>query len=652
MQSLLPDVASAVERASEALSRGRDVVVTGSVGSGRTTLVDALEAGIAGAVVLDLLPLSEADAPASGLLQAIAAVTDLTERRRLMTLTVNIGDAASQTARALGSRTLIVRMPGGWRLGSGTPDDDAVKVRAHELVRSLTGPDVRAVVVADEWGAADQLRLANPVTITLAHHNAGRGFVDQVEWAAYTGSARELVAAATDDLNTSPLAWRLAVGAIALGTPANEAVEALRAGPSLNPLVQRILGGLHGRSALREALARFVQIRRPVPASIVAAVTGAGPDDLPLFTHCLGYGNNLVRITPIVRRLLSAATSKADGVEGAHLVCADHFESLDGVTEPATLTSGAVVAWCEKVHHLGRSGSPGASRWEAQRKVAPEQYWDRARHLSINHRDHAGAATVYRACTEAFSTDDYGWHYFAYNNVRAHGDRAATELAFRRAVELAPDNPWWNQRLVRFLIRDGQPHAAVDTWRAAIERIDPDGSRVAQDAWLAWNVHAPVAETWLRAGRPAIAAAVVDQLPDAVVNACPPEVSRTLKRIRASDPRDCGEDVAWKKFLADLETRTDVDQVLARQVRKLWHALRAKWGAALPIPMAHRGTAGDTFVLAWSYRAATADLEVHRDGRVDWYARDRATGKSAGTEDPEPFDASALDPWIRKVIDA
>jgi len=95
-------------------------------------------------------------------------------------------------------------------------------------------------------------------------------------------------------------------------------------------------------------------------------------------------------------------------------------------------------------------------------------------------------------------------------------DRAAPELVrpcYERAVELDPSNPWWNTRLVTFLIGHGTLDEARRAWAAALVALDPDGARIEESPWLALHLHRWVARRWLALGYVAEARGVLDGIP-------------------------------------------------------------------------------------------------------------------------------------------
>jgi len=196
-----------------------------------------------------------------------------------------------------------------------------------------------------------------------------------------------------------------------------------------------------------------------------------------------------------------------------HLALADYHQSLDGAAGPMA-ASRHIVHWLEKAHGLSLSGPLGAARWQQLERPTRELYWDRARSDSYDHHQYLAAAELYQECIERFDRSDaYSWHYLGYNLDRAGVRRKEAERAFRKAVELRPEHPWYNGRLVTFLIGQARFRAAQDEWRSALERMDPDGEYVAESPWLAQEVHRHVVKAWLRFGEVRRAREVLDDIP-------------------------------------------------------------------------------------------------------------------------------------------
>lgn len=217
---------------------------------------------------------------------------------------------------------------------------------------------------------------------------------------------------------------------------------------------------------------------------------------------------------------------------------------------------------CEKVHHAAHGTTPDL--WEKQRLVAPEQYWERGRALSYL-GEYARAAEVYLRGTVAFPNDAYSWHYLGYNLMRAEGDPAAIEAAYRRAVALDSTNAWWNGRLVQHLIAKRHFAVAASEWRASVQRVDPDGERLRESDWLGEQLHQHVADAWFKAGQVQKAEEVLQAIPSRIT-----ERSESLRALQqklaaerqtgAADPNVEAKEEA-KALLASLYELAEREQV-------------------------------------------------------------------------------------------
>lgn len=64
---------------------------------------------------------------------------------------------------------------------------------------------------------------------------------------------------------------------------------------------------------------------------------------------------------------------------------------------------------------------------------ARELYWDRARSLSVEHRDYLGAAELYRECLRRFDDRDaYAWHYLGTTSIGQGGSGERPSTHFER----------------------------------------------------------------------------------------------------------------------------------------------------------------------------------------------------------------------------
>jgi tetratricopeptide (TPR) repeat protein len=645
MAEFIPDVAEAAERVLGAARKGDAAYVEGPVGSGRNALVERLR-GEADAVVIDLLPLDQADAPAVAFVELCGNLPVDVRPVRGHGGEADLRAAALRASELLrdGKRVLVLRVPDSWKgVERAAFGENAVPSRAAALLNGVFAGGAGVVLVSDAAISAERLGFYPHVRILLPTHLVELETLGAFGWGTYQEAFDRLVRSTKRPHTASPLAWRLAVGATALG--ANDETIGAALGSTLAiPEVARVLRDRVRESpAIVEAVARFLAVRRPLNAEAVALVTGAEPDLLPLLTMCIGYGGTTVRVTPLVRTILQRELPISSvQLASTHAALAAHYKAADGAVSPSKLDPPRTSAWCEKVHHLGHAGRDSSKSWAEQDLPSPEFYWDRGRRLSIGESDFRNAAEVYRRCAERFPDDDYAWHYFAWNLHRARGATGEVEAGYRRAVKLAPENPWWNARLVTLLAATGKAKESRAEWKEAVQRVDPEGEEVRHGPWLSLNFHFLVCREWLRAGRAAWAAEVVRLVPLAQRKTGPWRFFQ--RRIADADRR-------LIEYLGSLEHR-GTDAAQAQAARRCWSWLKSIAGDELPLPMAELTADGERFQFAWSYSTLLLEVEVLPDGSVYWFAKDRADGSSADGSGSVGEANEALRGWARRTLEA
>ncbi len=648
MADLLPDVAPLAGRVLEVARRGHFAYVEGAVGSGRNALLAVLGRE-PDAVVVELLSLQETDAPAVALLEAASFLEPSDRPRQTRGAETELHQVGKALAVGLreASKILVLRVPETWRAAEGAPsNDDAVPLRAAALLHGIFAQGAGIVLVADAAVTPERLGFHPQFRALLPAHRVPLDALRQFEWgAAYRTALDSLGRSVAAEFAQSPLAWRLGIGAIALGAPLGDVTSIIQSAVPIPPLTRLLSLQLRHVPQAAQAVARLLAVRRPLPTLAVPTVTGAQGDTVTLLTMCVGYGGEAVRVSPIVRRILSTRLrGHANDLEVTHKALSDEYEASDGASSPLSLDPTATRAWCEKVHHLAHAGEAGAAKWSEQELPSPEFYWDRGRRLSIVHRDYEQAAAVYRACTEVFPEDDYAWHYYGFNLQRSCGPSPRIEAAYQKAVDLAEENAWWNSRLITFFVSDGQPARSRREWMHAVERVDPDGTRVRSSPWLARHFHRWVCREWLRSGRVSWARDVLRLVPQQVR-------SQGAWRYLERQIRD--GDAQWADFLASLEDRFEMSSVAADGIRECWSWLRSTAGEELPLPMAEPTADAERFQFAWSYRAMLLEVEVSPDGSVAWFGKDRLTKTTAGgTTTVGAIDPELLLGWLRKANDA
>ncbi|HYU16587.1 MAG TPA: tetratricopeptide repeat protein [Candidatus Acidoferrum sp.] len=530
--------------------------VRGPTGSGRTTLAAELEQ--AGAGVLVVPPgADELDGPIHGLYQ-LASQLPAEERSAILTDgRETLRDRAHRAALLLGERGrhLILLLGASWNLRAiarqtaGWPRAE----RAREFLDGiLAAPDLSVVLFSSLSFELPESAAPTFDRVELAPLRIRPELIDEPKAPAYAEAARALRSRLIQkNLVLTPLQLRVAVGLVALG----ERIEAVmgeletlgaggRPSSSLGPLERRLEDVL-ARPALRplrEGLVRLAQARYPLPRKAALELAHLPPEHELLVVDCIGFGNGTVRMNEFVRRAIGQGGSPETAE--AHDELAAHHRSLDGTREPATIERGeAMVNWLEKVHHLAHGRDASRAEWSEQDFRSRDFYWDLAWALSYLEKRYEEAAEVYRRAVECFGEDSYSCHYLAFNLDRAGIERQDAERLYRRAVELDPRNPWWNGRLINFLIDQARFDAARDEWFHSLDRVDPDREFVGRDSWMATQFHRWVVVGWLEAGEVERAREAFDEIPRAIVQSEDSLLDLENRLLDAEEARALGESV-------------------------------------------------------------------------------------------------------------
>ena len=646
MPTLVPQTASLAERVSDAARRGDSVYVEGPVGAGRTALVDALEdRDTDRTAIVHLLSMHEPDAAGVALLEAASYLPAsgapewvTGSGRELHVLARDLGDRLRDH-----NKILVLRIPDSWQGAGFSPrTGDVLPLRARSVLSGFLRSAVGLVVVADAALNPSHLGFHPAKRFQLPRHTVGAESLSDSPWGEYTDAFKDLCVAGTS-IAASPLAWRLAVGCIALGAAVKRVIGQLKGAIPLPPLTNLLAKCVRRDPKVTQALTRFLAVRRPIEREAVPALTGVSDTHLPLLTECVGYGDALTRVSAVVRGLLRntdqvGARSASDNHKGL----AQHYAKRDGAPSPTGLSPAQFRAWSERAHHLAIGADVDSADWKDLQLPAPSFYWDRGRHLSLVTQNYQAAAQVYQSCVKRFPEDDYSWHYMAFNQMRARGNRQSVSVGYRKAIELNVENPWWNRRLVEFLIRDGAVCTAQQEWRLALDRVDPDGTQVRRSGWLAHNFHLGVCRAWINVGRYNAAKSVLELVPDKIKNEGP---LASLARRADSGPE------AWKHYLVNLPNDERVGPQFASQVVSWWEVLDET--VPLPAPLAELTADHERFQFAWSFQQILIELEVHRDGMLEWFAKDRETGDSEDGEQPRSAGVEpALKAWLERISDA
>src|SRR5512140_486209 len=509
--SALQAPCDAVEKAL-AGNHGR-VWVRAATGAGRHEVVRRLQENHPELAVVELPPLEDPDAPAHGLVQVAAHLSS--NRSTLLDGSRDLGERATDAVTLLetAGRVLALLIPASWSLVGSRTSDALVRVRqARSLLDGLIGSVRPCVLLTGERFALDQTTGFELVRLPPAEVDANALRPDSLPSPYSEAVTRVADRMRREQLRASPIQIRLAVGLLALGASPHDVLPRLGYAP-LEPLLRTLFGDRPDLAPVCDGLVRLSRARRPLPLDIAKQLARLPVKHEPFAVHCIGYGRETVRMSEPVREAMGELPGSRMLREEAHQLLAAHHRTLDGVMSPARADWPSALHWLEKVHHLGHGGPTCAEEWSQQELPSRELFWDRARMLSVEREDYQGAAEVYRRCLDRFGDDDYSCHYYAFNLDRAGRDPGTVEIYFRRAVELDPDNPWWNGRLVNFLIDRARFDAARKEWADAIRRVDPDGSRVQETSDLALEMHRWVIRNWLRHGEAVEAREALEAIP-------------------------------------------------------------------------------------------------------------------------------------------
>ena len=521
------------DRILESLDRHGRSWVMGTLGDDRWELARLVQQQHENSHLIQLPSMDESDSAVHGLLQA-AAVLGQKALGEAALDSRSLHARARQVAEALAheQRTLLIHLPGSWTFNSRVNDAVGLMLlrRGLELLGGLAAAQGLKLVMFT--GPLSSTRvppflssLPSSARFTLSPRQVSRDALEDARvWGASSEAASVLREVMSPRLEVTSLQLRLMVALVHLGDePASllqQVVASRKTGPpaALDALEPRLEVAFRrpGNEAVRTGLHRILQSRFPLPLEEAWKVTGFSVENLSLLSHCIGPGSDEVRVDEAVRRKLLKATEGdwRPAEPDAHLELASFHQARDGAVSVEQAHGGQVLHWLEKVHHLGHSGELGAERWDALHLTAREFYWDRARSLSIEHKDYMGATAVYQRCLDQVDSEDaYSWHYLGFNLDRAAEQRERAEAAFRKAVELDPTNPWWNGRLVTFLIEQSRFRAADKEWHEAQARVDPDGTQIRQGPSLALHLHRWVTEKWLERGEVGRARDVFNAIP-------------------------------------------------------------------------------------------------------------------------------------------
>jgi hypothetical protein len=511
----LSPVGELVADLTERSTPGQPVWIAGSPGTGRNWLPLYL-AEQAGAVPVWAPSLDELDSAVQLVLQAASALAP--ETRARVARQAHTPSAAQQVADELAreGRVLAVRLPGNWADEAARPND-VWRAHTHQQGRAVLREFVhhralRLVLITARTAIPRALGLEprRPDRVLEAPQVAQSALRDAELWGALAPAAASLVDLPEVE-RVEAVSVRLAVSLLHLGVSREQVLRELacrsfaRRMQGLGSLLRDVLTREAG---LRAGLVRLCAFRVPVPRSHLEPIAALAGEFKEVLTRGVAYGEDSVRVHPTLRRFVPGAEDPSEDTRAELMGIS---EVLDGAVQH--WQTDAVRWWLEKHYQAALAGDAGARVFEQAQDTlpAPVWFWTRARALSLA-RKFEEAATLYERGLDRFPEAAYGWHYLGYNLAKAGQEPRRAEQAFRKAVELEPENPWWNRRLVTFDIGRARFAQAEQDWDEALGRLDPDGERSENDAWLVNQVHCHVAKAWLDVGEPQRAREVLDSI--------------------------------------------------------------------------------------------------------------------------------------------
>jgi hypothetical protein len=527
------------------LSNRREVarlLARGPAGAGRRTLLRHL-AKNPGIVAIEPPGLGDLDAALCALVQA---ASPLPESHKLVAdYRVETGEidedmrhraAAVGQALADAGKAVALLVPHSWSEPAEEPDALASHGRARAFVAGLEAAAKLSLLVIGFPPPGSRAHACSAVELPPIRLEA-----TDVDLGALRGGLRAAGERLVQHLRATraevaPPELRLRLALVALGA-APASLDDLHIVGLARHLALR-LPGEQARDLLRLLLAR-----RPLDPAVAGPLTCTSGEELALITACAADSGDGLRVSEPARAALLEQLHAAghalppDEREAAHALLAEHYQTIESAPRIDGLPPAAAVAWLEKLHHLAHGGAATAGAFRAHRIFARELLWARARWLT--EAQHAGpAASLFRDSLGPFGDHPYAHHYYALNLDRSGDDPEMIERHYRDAVTFEPENPWWNARLLTFLIDLGSHGKARQEWRDTIDRVDPAGRRMNESSSLALYLHLPVAQRWLAGGHAAEARAILDDIPPRHLQLVQPlaQLAHDLAAAEASTP--------------------------------------------------------------------------------------------------------------------
>lgn len=236
-------------------------------------------------------------------------------------------------------------------------------------------------------------------------------------------------------------------------------------------------------SALRDAWYTISLVRRPFAWNALRSILPQlRNEEEAILTECLMDRDKDGRLELILRphwELTQRHTQRA------HKQCLKLYQRrLGGANETNRWRFGM-----EAQHHASSAGD-----WQYIKKQSPlfcDQYnlfgkrASLAAQASDDEETFKLAVHFFEQTLKIDERDDYAHHYLAYNLDYAALDEKRSDKHYRRAIEIAPERPWWHSRYVAFLITVGRTRDARQAWERAQEDLltvkSTDAKRVYED---------------------------------------------------------------------------------------------------------------------------------------------------------------------------
>lgn len=405
---------------------------------------------------------------------------------------------------------LLLDEPRTW--GANRERDDFFRFRSFQLALTLQGLPCRRIVAGDL-----PLPLPHQTTVALVPAETDAAWLEDPEnWGVLADAAAEVAGRPNITAGLTALQVRLLVAAVALRSLGT--VEPWVAEPNgLVGLVTSLIADDRRHADLWRVWLRLSLTRRTIDDQVFGAIVPAGMSrrDRDIVRSCLLYGDSELRFHEELK--LRAHRWRAEHTSS------DWLTRLDRATHKTLFTihqgrfvagaqdhrPQAIVDSIEAFHHATAHG--GKELVESATPLFVEQLDALGWSLSYEHHQFGEAAKAFEHALEWDDDDDYAHHYLAYNLDRIGKRIADVEQHYRRAGDLNPEHPWWQSRLVTFLIGRGRLAEARVAWEGALAHLglaEGDAS-----ASIYERLHCWVAGALLDAGEPRFAREVLDEVP-------------------------------------------------------------------------------------------------------------------------------------------